>query len=128
MVVVDASALVDALTGASHDRLRQRLGAEPEYAVPHLADLEVHEALRGLVRSRVVKPGLAEGAREDFGMMTIDRFPHAPFLDRVWELRGQLTAYDACYVALAEALEIPLVTTDRRLARSKGHRAQIELY
>ena len=128
MVVVDTSALIDALIGGPYDQLRERLAAEPEYAVPELTDLEFHEALRGLVRSRAVQPERAETAREDYGMMTLDRFPHTPFLDRVWELRGQLTAYDACYVALAEALEIPLVTTDRRLARSKGHRAEIELY
>ena len=58
----------------------------------------------------------------------VTRYPHGPLVSRIWELRGNLTAYDAAYVALAEALDAPLITTDGRLARASGHRARVELY
>lgn len=60
--------------------------------------------------------------------MRLTRYPHAPFWARIWQLRDNLTAYDAAYVALAEALDAPLITTDGRLARASGHRATVELY
>lgn len=60
--------------------------------------------------------------------MRLTRYPHEPFIRRIWELRENVSAYDAAYVALAETLEAPLVTTDRRLAQASAHEAKIELY
>ena len=67
-------------------------------------------------------------ARMDFGDLAIVRYPHEPLNDRVWELRHNLTAYDATFIALAEALDAPLVTCDGRLAAARGHRARVELF
>ena len=129
MIVVDASILVDLLRG-SEDRgtieHRLLLGNETLHA-PHLVDLEITHALRRFVLNGDMPPARAEEALEDLADTRIDRYPHSVLLPRVWELRNTLTAYDAAYVALAEALEATLVTRDVRLARSSGHRARIEL-
>jgi predicted nucleic acid-binding protein len=70
----------------------------------------------------------ADAVRADFSALRITRYPHTLLLDRMWELRENLTAYDATFVALAEVLDAPLVTTDARLAAAPGHRAAIEVY
>ncbi len=67
-------------------------------------------------------------ALEDLASARISKYPHTPLVARIWELRGNLTAYDAAYVALAEVLDAPLVTTDGRLAQAPGHRARVESY
>ena len=85
-------------------------------------------ALRRLTRIGVLSQERAEEARADFADMTIMRYPHVPLLDRMWQLRHTLTAYDAAFVALAEALAVPLITTDARLARASGHEAAVELF
>ena len=128
MLVVDASAIVEGLlTRPSRPELADRLASD-ELAAPGVMHLEVHQALRGLVRSRGIREARAEEARQDYLALPLETFPHEPLVDRVWELRGAFTAYDAAYVALSEVLGVPLVTSDRRLARAKGHRAEIELY
>jgi predicted nucleic acid-binding protein len=90
-------------------------------------DVEVVQALRKLERAGDLEPGRGEKALRDLMDLRIVRWGHALLLDRVWELRHNLTAYDAVYVALAELLDAPLVTCDGRLARSAGHRARIRL-
>ena len=95
--------------------------------VPHLIDLEVAQVLR-----RYVIRGEMTGERADRSMrlfqdFAFERYPHHIFLPRVWALRHNLTAYDACYVALAEALDAPLVTSDARLRDAAGHRARVEV-
>jgi predicted nucleic acid-binding protein len=85
-------------------------------------------ALRRLVSNGDLSEDRAEDARADFADLTIVRYPHPPLADRMWELRHNLTAYDAAFVALGEALEIPLVTCDRRLSVAPGHRARVETY
>lgn len=128
MIVTDSSVVLELLTAPSLDPgLMSRIQDERLH-VPHLVDVETMNGLRGLAAGRRISVARAEEARDRYASLPLLRYGHALLLDRVWELRGQLTAYDACYVALAEALKIPLVTTDRRLARSKGHRAEIELY
>ena len=94
---------------------------------PHLVDLEVANALRKLAGRREVTGDRARAALEDWGDARIVRHPHANLLDRIWQLQAGVNAYDAAYLALAEALVAPLVTCDGRLARSSGHRARIRL-
>jgi len=129
LIVVDASVLVDLLRrfedrGAIENRL---LRGDENLHAPHLVDLEITHALRRFVLIGDMPPARAEEALEDLADIRIDRYPHSVLLPRIWELRDSLTAYDAAYVALAEALEAPLVTRDARLARTRGHRARIEL-
>ena len=80
------------------------------------------------VQNGALSPDRAEDARQDFHDLAIVRYPHQPLADRMWQLRDNLTAYDAAFLALAEMLDVPLVTCDARLAHSSGHRAQVELF
>ena len=94
---------------------------------PHLIDLEVIGAMRRLVMQRSVTIERAEEALRDFAAIAIVRYPAGGLTDRIWQLRLNMTVFDAAYVALAEALDIPLVTTDARLARAPGHRARVQV-
>ena len=125
MIVVDASAMVEALVGrnADHNLLDALVG---DVDAPHLLDVEVLSVLRGLVLGGKLEPSTAENARLDYLALNITRHEVSPFADRVWELRHQFTTYDACYLALAEALCAPLYTCDTKLT-SKGHHADIQL-
>lgn len=94
---------------------------------PHLLDVEVASVLR---RYQLFGELSAEDGREalaDLAGLDIVRYPHDPLLPRVWELRRSVTAYDAVYLALAEVLEAPLLTLDRRLTRARGHEARVEV-
>lgn len=128
MIVVDASVVVTALAddGPDGDRIRRRLRGESLVA-PHLIDLEVTSAWRRLEAAGVLDPRRATLALADLRDLRIDRVPHAPLLDRCWELRSNLTTYDAAYVALAEATVATLLTADRRLAAAPGPRCEIEV-
>ena len=129
MIVVDASALVEILLNRpSGKRLAYRL-RDPDEAVhvPHLIDLEIAQTLRRYQATGEMSPLRAGQALLAFVQMPLERHPHWPFLDRIWELRRNLTAYDAAYVALAEALDAPLLTCDRALASAPGHHAVVEL-
>ncbi len=128
MIVVDASAMLEVLlrtpgSGAVEDRL---FGAASLHA-PHLLDLEIAQVLRRHERTGALTPGRGLEALEDFSAFRIARYSHKFFLPRVWSLRRNATAYDACYLALAEMLGAPLVTRDRRLASAPGHHARVEL-
>jgi len=101
-------------------------GAE-EFHVPHLLDVEVTQALRRMVRTREVSIERAEEALADLSDLDLRRHPHVDLLARVWELRDNLTSYDAVYVALAEAIASPLVTCDGPLGTAPGHTARIEV-
>lgn len=128
MLVVDTSAVVAALVGRPPDRrLTDRLGADGDLHVPHLLDVELLHALRRLVRTGQLSEERAADARADFAELAVVRYGQQPLADRAWELRDNLTAYDATFVALAEALAVPLVTCDARLARAPSHRA-VELF
>ncbi len=130
MIVVDASALIELLlrtrTGA---RLESRLlaGGESLHA-PHLIDVEVAQVLRRFTGAREMSPQRGEEALGDLADLPLHRYPHHVLLPRIWELRGNVTAYDAAYLALAEALDAPLVTCDARLATAPGHRAEVEVF
>ncbi|WP_062381614.1 type II toxin-antitoxin system VapC family toxin [Demequina pelophila] len=125
MIVVDASAMVEALVGKDVDSaLFDALAGEVH--APHLLDIEVLSVLRGLSLAGKLDVADAERARRAFFEFSIARYEVAPLSQRVWQLRHQFTAYDACYVALAEGLGAPLVTCDAKL-RSGAHRAEIRL-
>lgn len=127
--MIDTSAVVAALVGRPTDhRLVDRLGDDGDLHAPHLLDVELLHALRRLVRAGQLTQERAADARADFAELTVARYGHQPLADRAWDLRDSLTADDATFVALAEALEVPLVTCDARLARASGHRAAVELF
>jgi predicted nucleic acid-binding protein len=129
LVVVDTSAAITALV--TEDRvpgLVERLASDGDLHAPHLIDTEVLHALRRMILGDSISPERAADARSDFAELALIRYPHEPLSDRVWDLRANLSAYDATFVALAEALAVPLVTCDARLASSPIHHAQIELY
>lgn len=130
MIVLDASAAGDALlnTDERGRQIRERLRSDPRPNAPHLIDVEFLSLLRARRQERTLGPDRIAAALRDFRLMPLRRFATRRLLGRIWELRENLTPYDAAYVALAEALDAPLVTTDGRLARAPGHSATIELY
>jgi predicted nucleic acid-binding protein len=127
MLVVDTSAVVAALVGrgTGRDAVMGRLADDGDLHAPHLLDVEFLQTLRSLVRAGQLSVDRATDARTDFADLKIRRYPHEPLADRIWELRDNLTAYDAAFVALAEALDVPLVTCDARLAGAPGIVAEI---
>jgi predicted nucleic acid-binding protein len=129
VIVVDASALLEVLlrTPASH-AVEDRLFARGETLhAPHLLDVEVAHVVRRYAANGEIDGERGRLALDDLADFPLQRYPHDLFLPRIWSLRDNLTAYDAAYVALAEALDAPLLTRDRRLAASAGHRARITL-
>jgi predicted nucleic acid-binding protein len=129
MLVVDTSAVLGAIAGRPANRdLIARLTADPDLHAPHLIDLEILHALRRLVHRGELSDDRAADARSDFADLSIVRYPHRPLADRIWELRENLTAYEAAFVSLSEAMGVPLITCDAHLALTSGHRATIELF
>ena len=128
-MVLDASAAVELLLNTpAGRRVSSRLADETEAIhAPYLIDIEVAQVLRRHVLHELLADTRAVWALDRWRDLDIERYPHAPLLDRVWQLRHNVSAYDAVYVALAEALSIPLVTGDGRLARAPGLNALIEL-
>jgi len=128
VLVVDASVVATALAddGPHGDAARTRLRGELLVA-PELLDLEVASVLRRQRAAQALEERRARLALDDLQAMPLRRAPHRPLLNRCWELRGNLTVYDAAYVALAELLQAGLLTADRRLARSPGPRCAIEV-
>ena len=110
------------------ERAERRLAGQGErLCAPQLLDVEVLQAIRRYALTRQVPQERANLAVAVLGQFPVSRFPHEPLRHRIWELRENLTAYDAAYVALAEALRCPLITSDARLADSPGHTAAVEL-
>jgi predicted nucleic acid-binding protein len=129
MIVVDASALIELLLGTQRGaRVSARI-ADPALGlhVPHLVDVEVVQALRRYLRENEIDRASAASALADLRELDLERHSHEPLLDRVWALRENLTAYDAVYVALAEALDTTLLTCDGRLAGAPGMAERVEL-
>ncbi len=124
MIVIDASAAVLGLLNDGEARSMLREGA---VACPHLADSEVAHVLRSQVRRGDVEADDAQRAIATWGRLGIERIGVQGLLPRIWELRDDVSAYDATYVAVAEALEAPLVTADGRLARAPGPRCTISV-
>lgn len=129
MIVVDASVLVNAVAddAPEGDMARARLLAAAGLHAPHLVDLEVLSVLRRAVAARKLDARRAKLAIDDLVDLRLTRYPHVPFVRRIWELRENLTPYDAAYVALAEELDCPLVTADARLAQAPGLPCEVEV-
>lgn len=127
-IVVDASLLVRVLAfaGAQGASARAAVAGEDWHA-PHLVDLEVASTVRRLTAAGDLEPPDADDVVRRLAAAPVVRYPHTPLLERVWELRGSVTAYDASYVALAEALGCRLLTCDGRLARAPGPRCPVDL-
>ena len=128
MIAVDASVVAVALAddGPDGDQARARLRGE-RLTAPELVDLEVTSVWRRQVRDGAMDARRAALALADLIALPLRRAPHRALLARCWELRDNLTVYDAAYVALAEALEVTLLTGDGRLARATGPRCHIEV-
>ena len=129
MIVLDASAIVELLLGTQAGRSVALRIADPDVGlhIPHLADVEVAQTLRRYVRAGEIDTASAAAALEDLHQMDLERHSHEPLLDRVWALRENLTAYDAVYVVLAEALGATLLTCDGRLARAPLGGLRVEM-
>lgn len=128
--MLDASAAVDWLLQTPVGRrIEERIYSHHETLhAPHLLDLEVVQVLRRLVRETVISAQRGEEAVQDLMDLRVTRYPHFVFLARIWQLRHNLSAYDAAYLALAENLGATLVTRDARLASASGRAAAIELF
>lgn len=128
MIVTDAGVWVRAIVDeAPGGPIRKRLGAVESVAAPALIDLEFTNVLRGLAAKKSIGSPQAEQALGEFLQGPIERYAHHSLLRRVWQLRANLTAYDAAYVALAELLGGHLLTIDRRIASVPGLRCEVEL-
>jgi len=129
MIVLDASAVLELLLNTTIGQSVARRIAPPHLSLhaPHLLDLEVAQVLRRYVRAGHLSSVRALQALRDLLQLDLARYPHEPLLSRVWALRQNLTAYDAAYVALAEALRAPLLTLDARLAAAPGVKARVEI-
>lgn len=127
MIVVDASALVPALVENTPRGVRARdvLASDTRWAAPSHLLIEVVSTLRGLVLGAKLDPAAGAAAVQDAGRLVIDELDLRASLPRIWQLRANLTAYDAAYVAVAEALDCPLVTADGRLSRASGVRCRL---
>jgi predicted nucleic acid-binding protein len=131
LIVLDASAVAAVLLdpGEGAERIRERIERPGESLhVPHLMDLEVLHLLRRQALHGALTRRRSAEALEDLTNMIFVRYPHISLVERIWELKENLTVYDAACVALAEALDAPLVTMDARLAQAPGVSAEVELY
>lgn len=126
MIVVDASAVADALLdGGDRGRWASAALRTEELHAPQLVEYEVVAVIRKWVLLGKASPAKGEQALVELSRLPMRRYPATPFARRIWGLRASISVYDASYVALAEALSCPLVTTDERLARAHGHEAEI---
>jgi predicted nucleic acid-binding protein len=129
VIVLDASAAVAFLLGLpGADEVGERLAADgPSVHAPHMLSVEVAQVVRRLDAASALDAERGVQALVDLADLDVTHHPHEPLLPLIWERRRNLTAYDAVYVALAEALDAPLLTLDRRVADAPGHRARIDL-
>jgi predicted nucleic acid-binding protein len=128
MIVLNACVVVELLTnGTLADSIRNELfGREESFIVPHLIDVEVMSALRRLVAGQQIDSHRSRQLFAGLAALPAERYAHTPLIGRIWELRHNFTAYDAAYIALAEATNSVLYTCDEKLR--KGHRARVALF
>jgi predicted nucleic acid-binding protein len=129
VIVLDASAVLEFLLGtpAGADVARRMASPRETLHAPHLLDLEVAQVVRRHQRVGSIDETRGRQALDHLRALNLIRHAHDVFLPRIWQLRDSVTAYDAAYIALAEALAAPLLTADARLSRARGHRARVEV-
>jgi predicted nucleic acid-binding protein len=129
VIVLDACAVVELLLRTpAGSRVEHRIYAKTELLhAPHLLDVEVAQVIIRLAAARIIAPARGAITLRYLTDMSIIRHSHSVLLERIWHLRESLTAYDAAYIALAEVLDAPLLTCDRKLAGAANHRARVEL-
>ncbi|MEV1075212.1 type II toxin-antitoxin system VapC family toxin [Micromonospora parva] len=129
VIVLDASVLADALVddGPVGDAARAELTGDPHWAAPSHLLVEVMSVIRGKVLGRKLGLARAQEAVDTLPSLVIDEVGVALLLDRMWQLRANVTPYDAAYIAAAELMACPLVTSDGRLAKASGVRCEIRL-
>lgn len=129
MIVVDASAVLEALLRTPAAKAVEKWLFDPRQTLhaPHLLDIEVAQVIRRYSAKGEIDSERGRAALADLADLPLHRYPHDFLLPRIWDLRNNLTAYDAAYVALAEALDAPLLTRDQRLAAAAAHHARVEL-
>lgn len=127
VIVIDANVVLVALVDKGRDGHRARDLLASGAAAPHLLDVEVVSSLRNVVRAQKLSASQAQEAVAGLAGLPLQRVPHGPMVQRIWQLRENLTSYDASYVALAERLQVPLVTSDRRLSRAPGIKCQVQV-
>jgi predicted nucleic acid-binding protein len=126
VIVIDASAMVEALIGRDVEtELLDALAGD--VAAPHLLDIEVLSVLRRLLLAGKLEPDAGDEGRRDHFALTIHRHEAQPLAERIWQLRHRFTSYDAGYLALAEALDVPLFTCDGKLD-TDGHHAEVRVF
>lgn len=124
-LVIDASVMITAnRVGPAAERARAEI-ADNALVAPHSLGVEIVQGFRRLVLSGECSEAIAQRAIWNVNRLHIDRLPFEPFASRVWELRHNVSAHDAWYVAIAERLGVPLLTLDTRLARASGPRCEI---
>jgi predicted nucleic acid-binding protein len=129
VIVLDASAAIEwLLQSPAGIKIEKRLFPSSESLhAPDLLDVEVAQVLRRYVREKIIDAERGQQALDDLADLPLSRYPHDFLIPRVWELRTTLTAYDAVYVTLAELLDAPLLTCDRKIASATGHSANVEV-
>src|SRR5258708_29574185 len=129
MIVVDASAMLEALLRTPAAKAVEKWLFDPRQTLhaPHLLDVEIAQVIRRYAANGEIDDERGRTALADLADFPLHRYPHDFLLPRVWDLRNNLPAYDAVYVALAEALDAPLLTRDRRLSAASRHHARVEL-
>ena len=129
MIVVDASALTEALTGdgTAGRAARARLARDSHWAAPEHLVVETFHAVRGRLLGKKITPERAEDAVSALSALSIETVDVQRLLPRMWELRGNVSGYDAAYLAAAETFDCPLITGDARLSRCKVARCTIEV-
>jgi len=129
VIVLDASAAIELLLRTpTGNRIEEIVFSTLESLhAPHLIEVEVAQVLRRYANAKRITSTRGAEALQDLADLSLTRHHHTPVLERIWQLRENLTAYDAVYVALAELLEARLLTCDGRMARAPNHRARIEL-
>ncbi|MFC0860752.1 type II toxin-antitoxin system VapC family toxin [Sphaerimonospora cavernae] len=129
MIVIDASVLAEALTGSGSvgDAAREVLAADTRWAAPSHLKVETMSVIRGRLLGRKITSAVADQAADDLREILVDRIDEDGLLPRMWQLRHNLSSYDAAYVAAAEALQCTLVTADRKLAAATGPLCRIQV-
>jgi predicted nucleic acid-binding protein len=128
VIVADASAMLEVLLNTSRAAAMSNLLLAEGQTIhaPHLIDVEILQVLRRYVRTATLTNARAREMIQDYSDLRLKRYSHDILLERMWELRHNFTSYDAAYIALAEALEAPLITCDRAL--TSGHRAEVVVF